>query len=210
MGSRPVDLREEVGKAEAATSACTSIKIERVPLDRRDHDRAGDLFHPLFQKDLRRIGDLGEALCAHLKESNIVGGTETIFNGAHDPVAVLPVPFKIEHSSTMCSKTRGPAISPDLVTWPMRKVEIPRPLAMCMHSVAISRTWVTEPGRRGELALVDDLNRIDDQDVGLEVVDVDFDVGKERFAEQIEMIARRFQPMRARSEVCSTDSSPQT
>src|SRR5918992_1480878 len=48
--------------------------------------------------------------------------------------------------STRCSSTRGPASDPSFVTWPTRRVAIPRSFATRMTRPATSRTWPTEPG----------------------------------------------------------------
>ena len=46
----------------------------------------------------------------------------------------------------MCSSTRGPAMAPSLVTWPTRKTGQPVVLAKRISRLALSRTWLTEPG----------------------------------------------------------------
>src|SRR5260370_1103539 len=46
----------------------------------------------------------------------------------------------------MCSSTRGPAMTPSLVTWPTRMTVKPRRLARRMSSCAAARTWLTVPG----------------------------------------------------------------
>ena len=49
----------------------------------------------------------------------------------------------------MCSRDFGPAMLPSLVTWPIRKVVTPRPLARKRSCVATSRTWLMLPGAEG-------------------------------------------------------------
>src|SRR5215831_1651616 len=46
----------------------------------------------------------------------------------------------------MCSSTRGPAIAPSFVTWPIRNVGTPDALATRSSRAAASRTWLTLPG----------------------------------------------------------------
>ena len=46
----------------------------------------------------------------------------------------------------MCSSTRGPAIWPSLVTWPISSSAVPRRLAKRISSCALVRSWVTVPG----------------------------------------------------------------
>ena len=46
----------------------------------------------------------------------------------------------------MCSSTRGPAIAPSFVTWPMRNSAVPPRLAKRVSCAAHSRTCATEPG----------------------------------------------------------------
>ena len=46
----------------------------------------------------------------------------------------------------MCSSTRGPAMTPSLVTWPTRISTNPRCLATRINSCAAPRTWLTVPG----------------------------------------------------------------
>ncbi len=47
--------------------------------------------------------------------------------------------------STTCSRTRGPARLPSLVTWPTSTIGTPRRLASTTSAWAHSLTWVTEP-----------------------------------------------------------------
>ena len=46
----------------------------------------------------------------------------------------------------MCSSTRGPAIWPSLVTWPISSRALPRCLAKRISAWAAARSWVTVPG----------------------------------------------------------------
>ena len=46
----------------------------------------------------------------------------------------------------MCSSTRGPAIWPSLVTWPISRRALPRCLAKRISAWAAARSWVTVPG----------------------------------------------------------------
>ena len=54
----------------------------------------------------------------------------------------------------MCSTTRGPAIAPSFVTWPITKTEISFCLANCTMRPTHSRNWATEPGADGNSAAV--------------------------------------------------------
>ena len=58
----------------------------------------------------------------------------------------LRSPSKWSTTSTTCSRTRGPAIEPSLVTWPTRTVVMLRVLATRISAAATSLTWVTPPG----------------------------------------------------------------
>ena len=55
-------------------------------------------------------------------------------------------PSKCSTTSTMCSRVRGPAMEPSLVTWPTRIVASERSFAAPVSAPATSRTWVTPPG----------------------------------------------------------------
>ena len=55
-------------------------------------------------------------------------------------------PSKYKTVSTMCSKTRGPAKAPSLVTWPTKTMAVPVALAARVRWAAHSRTCATEPG----------------------------------------------------------------
>ena len=55
-------------------------------------------------------------------------------------------PSKVSTVSTRCSRTRGPAIAPSLLTWPTSTVVSPRSLAMAASWRAHSLTWATVPG----------------------------------------------------------------
>ena len=72
----------------------------------------------------------------------------------------------------MCSSDFGPARLPSLVTWPMRNVVTPRPLARNRSWVATSRTWLMLPGADGKLRRVHRLHRVHDQGRRLELVDL--------------------------------------
>src|SRR3989442_1121315 len=49
----------------------------------------------------------------------------------------------------MCSSTRGPAIAPSLVTWPIMKSAVPARLAWRVSCAAHSRTCATEQDHLG-------------------------------------------------------------
>ncbi len=53
-------------------------------------------------------------------------------------------PSNCRTTSTICSRTLGPAIAPSLVMWPMRMTGIPLSLARRSRAAAHSRTCVTE------------------------------------------------------------------
>ncbi len=55
-------------------------------------------------------------------------------------------PSKLSTTSTRCSRVRGPAMEPSLVTWPTRTVAMLRSLAIRTRLAATSRTCVTPPG----------------------------------------------------------------
>ena len=46
----------------------------------------------------------------------------------------------------MCSSTRGPAIDPCLVTWPIRNVVVGSVLVTSNSAAVDSLTWATDPG----------------------------------------------------------------
>jgi len=54
-------------------------------------------------------------------------------------------PSKYSTTSTRCSRARGPATEPSLVTCPTRMVAIDRSLATEISALATARTWVTPP-----------------------------------------------------------------
>ena len=55
-------------------------------------------------------------------------------------------PSKCRTTSTRCSSTRGPAMVPSLVTWPMITSVMLRSLAIRISAAETSLTWVTPPG----------------------------------------------------------------
>ena len=81
-------------------------------------------------------------------------------------------PSNCSTTSTRCSSTRGPAMPPSLVTWPTSTVAIPRLLACRTSAAVTSLTWVTPPGTPVDALGADRLHRVDDQQVGLELLDV--------------------------------------
>ena len=81
-------------------------------------------------------------------------------------------PSKARTVSTTCSSTRGPARWPSLVTWPTSTTaHAPAPWPRCTRRWAHSRTWVTEPGRRGGLRVEHGLHRVDHEEVGRDLVE---------------------------------------
>ena len=55
-------------------------------------------------------------------------------------------PSNASTTSTRCSSSRGPAMFPSLVTWPMMITAMPRCLATRIKAAVTSRIWVTPPG----------------------------------------------------------------
>ena len=84
----------------------------------------------------------------------------------------LRSPSKWSTTSTTCSSTRGPAIEPSLVTWPTRTVVMLRVLATRIRAAATSLTWVTPPGTPSVPGGADGLDRVDDQQLGADLLDV--------------------------------------
>ena len=85
---------------------------------------------------------------------------------------------------------RGPAIEPSLVTWPTSTVAMPRSLATRISAAATSRTWLTPPGDPSTSALRDGLHRVDDEQVGLDRVDVAEDRGQVGLGGEEEVVAQ--------------------
>ncbi len=57
-----------------------------------------------------------------------------------------------------------------------------------MHALHSNFTNLSDrAGHRGKFAFVDDLDRINDEQIGLELIDVGFDIGEESFGEQKEI-----------------------
>ena len=59
--------------------------------------------------------------------------------------ALCASPSKYRTVSTKCSSTRGPAMLPSLVTWPMMNTAVLLCLAKRASAAAHSRTWLTLP-----------------------------------------------------------------
>ena len=55
-------------------------------------------------------------------------------------------PSKDRTQSTRCSRVRGPARPPSLVTWPTSRIVTPRSLATRISSTVTARTWLGAPG----------------------------------------------------------------
>jgi len=70
------------------------------------------------QENRRRIADLTQSVLRHREYADLVGGPEAIFHGAQDAKTTPVSLSKYSTVSTMCSRTRGPAIWPSLVTCP--------------------------------------------------------------------------------------------
>ena len=55
-------------------------------------------------------------------------------------------PSRYSTTSTMCSRVRGPAMAPSLVTWPTSTMGTPVSLATVSRRATASRTWLGLPG----------------------------------------------------------------
>ena len=80
-------------------------------------------------------------------------------------------PSKASTVSTTCSSTRGPGEVPSLVTWPTSRTAMPRRLGLLDQPVSALPDLGDRARRRAELGIDDGLDRVDDHDVGPQVVD---------------------------------------
>ena len=67
----------------------------------------------------------------------------------------------------MCSSTFGPAMEPSLLTWPITNTVIPCPFASCISAIVQLLHLPDAARRRIQLLVIERLDRVDDQDVGL-------------------------------------------
>ncbi len=100
----------------------------------------------------------------------------------------LRSPSKWRTTSTTCSRTRGPAMEPSLVTWPTRIVVMSRVLATRISAAATSLTWVTPPGHAVDARRPDGLHGVDDDDLGAHLLDVGQDRAEVGLGGEVELV----------------------
>ena len=128
----------------SSVSACTSISIGLLPA--RHHDCAAADRLRVLRENRRRILHFLEALLGHGEHADFVGGAER-FLTARTSRKRLPASLsKYSTVSTMCSRMRGPAITPSLVTCPMISTDTPVAFAKRTSAAAGSRTCAADPG----------------------------------------------------------------
>ena len=71
---------------------------------------------PVGEKQRGRIGDRHQPLAGHLDQPELVGGAEAVLQRAEHPQRVVAIPSNESTVSTTCSRVRGPASEPSLVT----------------------------------------------------------------------------------------------
>ena len=110
----------------------------------------------------------------------------------------------------MCSSTRGPAMAPVLVTWPIEEHRDALGLRQAHQARRALAHLADRAGGRVEIVHVDGLDRIDDHQARLMLLNVLDDHVQVGFGQDVQAIARRC-PMRpARSLICCALSSPET
>ena len=87
---------------------------------------------------------------------------------------------------------------------------MPRLLASPISRPPHSRTWLTLPGRRFEIAEVHGLDRVDDQRPRLARRHVGLDRLELRLGQDEELRRRQPEPVARASLTCAADSSPDT
>ena len=68
------------------------------PLHRTCNNRPRSILRSSIQKELRRILHFFKSGILHLKNTNFIGRTKTIFHRTQDPVRSMPVSLKVKHS----------------------------------------------------------------------------------------------------------------
>ena len=104
-------------------------------------------------------------------------------------------PSKATTVSTTCSSTRGPARAPSLVTWPTSTVGHAAVLRLAHEPVGAAPHLGHRARRRAELGILDGLDRVDDEEVGLHLVDGGEQRRQVRLGEEPHAVDDRAEPL---------------
>ncbi len=109
----------------------------------------------------------------------------------------------------MCSSTLGPAKLPSLLTWPMTKTVMPRPLASCMRGHGTLLNLGDAPRRGGLVPMVHGLDGVYNHNLGLRLLNGSDDLLQAALSKEVEVHLPHPQPVCAGFS-CRSDSSPET
>ena len=139
-------MRRGLSMGEAVTRACTSASSGRRPSMLTATQVPGTCW--TWFSTNRPVGSVTARMPSldRSKQPTSSTGPKRFFIARSIRKRELRSPSKCSTTSTTCSSTRGPAIEPSLVTWPISTVVMLRVLATRISAAATSLTWVTPPG----------------------------------------------------------------
>jgi hypothetical protein len=158
-----------MASAERETSAWTSTRSGRVP------STAGRTA-TLRKEQRRRVLDVAEATLLHLEDADLVGRTEAVLDGAEEPHAAVPVALEVEDRVDDVLEDARSRDRPLLGDVADQQGGPPRGLRLGDERGRAFAHLGDASRRRRELARVESLDRVDEQEVGRDRLGVREDV----------------------------------
>ena len=140
-------------------------------LHRRRHDRAGHARAAVAEEQVARVGHPDQAVAGHLEQAELVGGAEAVLGGAQQPQRMMAFAFERQHGVDDVLEHPRPgqrALLGDVPDEHDRQVAL---LGDGHQLVGAAAHLDDRPGRRAERRLVHGLDRVDDDDRRLDLVD---------------------------------------
>ena len=145
-------------------------------VDGGDDDRSADADRTIGEEQRARVGDGPQPFVDHLEHAELAGGTEAVLHAAQHAQRVVAIALERQHGVDDVLERAGPRERALLRDVPDEQHRDGARLGDADQTVRAVAHLCDGAGRGRELGVRDRLDRIDDDDVGLHVVDVPDDV----------------------------------
>ena len=193
-------MRRGVAESGAA-GQCLQLDQERPRAFQQDGDgRTRRVGGTLLQEGLGGVGDFHQAGGAHLKDADLARCAEAVLDAAQEAEGLEGIAFQVEHGvDDVLEYAWAGAMLPSLVTWPTSNTLNAPALARCCSWLAHSRIWADHPRRRIQRFAMGGLDRIDDEQRRIQLVDGGEDALEVGFGEQVEGVVSAIHAEAARA-----------
>lgn len=157
------------------------------PFDHRDDGRANSPFLSLFEEEFGGVGDLLKAVAAHPEDGDLIGRPEPVFDDADHAKVVLLVPFEVEDGVDEVLEKPWAGDLARLGHMADEEGGEVSPFGDAHEFSGALAHLADRSWSGGDLAFEDDLDRVDDEEGGLEGVDLTFDEGEVGLAEEVDL-----------------------